>query len=184
MTVQYATLWESGLTPQQHREISYVLRTAYRNDALFPGPRSWAGVRPELRVIATTSVGVVGHLAVKRHFIRVDGVDQLVAETGLWAVHPDVQGQGIGPALIKRCNEALAGLKVPFGYTNVAHGRALRLRLAHGWHAVEGTRTRFCDLDYPVRLREDDYPAVILPVAARLEDWPQGTLIDLNGHEL
>jgi nodulation protein A len=133
-------------------------------------------------ILARTSAGIVGHWGFRRHFVKVGGVDQLVAEAGLWAIHPDMQHVGIGPASLQETNRLLTELAVPFGFTNCAPDR-VRHHLAAGWRLVEGVPTRLCPPGRPRGSVTMKYPAVVLPVAARFEDWPAGG-IDLNGPEL
>jgi nodulation protein A len=182
--VRFAVHWEGELTVPEHRDIAYTLRQAFPNDAhLFPDARSWAGARPELRLVARTEAGVAGHYAVKRRFLRVDGTDQLVGETGLLAVHPDLRRQGLGPQLVDRMNRILTALRVPFGYTNCTRER-VKYHEAAGWRELPGVHTCFYLAGRPSKSVTLEYPAVVLPVTAGIEEWPSGTQIQLNGPEL
>ena len=182
--VHFTVHWEGELTVPDHRDIAYTLRQAFSSEAhLFADARSWAGARPELRLVARTEAGVVGHYAVKRRFLRVDETDQLVGETGLLAVHPDLRRRGLGPQLVDRMNGLLTALAVPFGFTNCTRER-VKYHEAAGWRELPGVRTSFCLAGQPSKSLTLDYPAVVLPVTAGIEDWPIGTLIQLNGAEL
>jgi nodulation protein A len=182
--VWFTVHWEGDLTLTVHQDIAYTLRQAYPDIAvLFPKARSWAGLRPELRLLAWTAAGVVGHYAVARRFIQVGRADQLVGETGLLAIHPDVHRRDLRADLLRRMGQVLGELGVPFGFTNLASDLIGPYRAA-GWHELPGVRTTLCLARGPSRPVTIDYPAVVLPVTAPIEQWPPGTLIRLNGPEL
>ncbi|MBR7836071.1 hypothetical protein KDL01_22535 [Actinospica durhamensis] len=183
--VRFTVHWEGDLALTDHQDIAYTLRQAFPDIAvLFPKARSWVGLRPELRLLARTEAGVVGHYAMARRFIQVDQTDQLVGETGLLAVHPDLHcPRDMRTRLLHRMGLILGELGVPFGFTNLS-GDLVEAYLAAGWHVLHGVRTRLCLARGPSRPVTLDYPAVALPVAERIEQWPPGTLIRLNGPEL
>jgi nodulation protein A len=181
--VEFAVVWEGDLARSQHEDIAYLLRSAFGMPQVFQGPRSWAAIRPEGRLLVLTPAGVVGHRAFRRHFVRVGDQEQLVAETGLLAVHPDVRGKGLAALLLERTNQFLHELRVPFGLTNCTADQVHR-HVAAGWQPLPGVRTRMCQLRKPFDSVTLDYCPVIRGFAADFEQWPSGDVVDLNGPEL
>ncbi|WP_016698138.1 GNAT family N-acetyltransferase [Actinoalloteichus spitiensis] len=173
--------WEGELTPLDHLRIAELLSAAFVSTShQFRDARSWAGARPELRLVACAGDTVVAHAAVLRRFVRVGRADQLVGELGLVAVHPDAQGNGLGAQLLARVEERLRDLGVPFGLLNTDQ-RTAAFYARSGWCALTGVASRWADVDYPWQNADLRDPLLVLPVAAPLTRWPGGGVVDRNG---
>nr|AIG95682.1 N-acyltransferase [Mesorhizobium sp. STM 8089] len=194
--LRFRRCWENELQLADHTELAEFFRNTYGptgvfNAAPFEGSKSWAGARPELRLIAYDSMGVAAHFGILRRFIKVGAVDLLVAEIGLYGVRPDLEGRGTSRSLvINALHPTLEKLGVPFGFAAVRH--ALRKHFARlGRHdsvaILEGVRVRSTLPDvYPDKLptRDEDVLIVVVPIGSSISDWPHGTTIDRNGPEL
>ncbi|MGF6851633.1 NodA family N-acyltransferase [Paraburkholderia sp. CI2] len=193
--VRWRLVWENELRLADHIELSEFFRNTYGptgafNAKPFEGNHSWAGARPEFRAIGYDARGVAAHIGALRRFIKVGAVDLLVAELGLYAVRPDLEGLGI-PQLMRVMYPVLQELGVPFGFGTVRH--ALRQHIARllgrpGLATiVPGVRVRSTlrevHLDTPPT-RIEDVLIVVLPIGRSMSDWPTGTIIDRNGPEL
>ncbi|PRX17206.1 beta-1,4-N-acetylglucosamine oligosaccharide N-acyltransferase NodA [Paraburkholderia sp. BL18I3N2] len=193
--VRWRLAWENELRLADHIELSEFFQNTYGptgafNAKPFEGNHSWAGARPEVRAIGYDARGVAAHVGALRRFIKVGAVDLLVAELGLYAVRPDLEGLGI-PHLMRVMYPVLQELDVPFGFGTVRH--ALRQHIARllGRHGlatiVSGVRVRSTlrevHLDTPPT-RIEDVLIVVLPIGRSMSDWPTGTIIDRNGPEL
>ncbi|KYK45327.1 acyltransferase [Bradyrhizobium liaoningense] len=193
--VQWSRRWESELQLTDHAELAEFFRKSYGptgafNAQPFEGNRSWAGARPEVRIIGYDARGVAAHVGLLRRFIKIGGVDLLVAELGLYAVRPDLEGLGISHAL-RVTYPILHELGVPFGFGTVrpALGKHMtRLVQRQGLASlVSGIRVRSTHPDvYPTLspIRIEDVIVVVFPVGRSMSEWPAGTIIDRNGPEL
>nr|CAD23472.1 putative acyltransferase [Bradyrhizobium sp. ORS 524] len=193
--VQWGRRWESELGLTDHAELSEFFRKSYGptgafNAQPFQGSRSWAGARPELRVIGHDARGVAAHLGLLRRFIKVGGVDLLVAELGLYAVRPDLEGLGISHAM-RVMYPILQDLGVPFGFGTVRSAlekHMTRLVERQGLATLmHGIRVRSTQPDVYPNLsptRIEDVVVVVFPVGSSISEWPAGTVIDRNGPEL
>jgi nodulation protein A len=173
---------ESELDPDAHGRIASVLRAAFPDYVeSYRGRRSWAGARPELRVLAHDDAGVAAHAGVLRRFIQVvDGdqaLEQLVAAVGMVAVRPGLHGLGIGKQLGSHLAEALHSLAVPFGLLGCRDEVAGYYRSV-GWHSLPPTRSLYCPVDIhdPSRVVASREGWMVLPVTAPLDHWPAGDL--------
>ncbi|MCV3243350.1 nodulation protein A [Mesorhizobium robiniae] len=192
--VRWKLCWENELQLGDHVELTEFFRKTYGptgvfNAQPFEGSRSWAGARPELRAIAYDSNGVAAHMGCLRRFIKVDGVDLLVAELGLYGVRPDLEGLGIAHS-IRFMIPTLQELGVPFAFGTVRH--ALQKHIERfGRHSqltvLSGIRVRStlpdARLDKPPT-RIEDALVIVLTLARSMSDWPTGNFIDRNGPEL
>nr|AJD81412.1 NodA [Bradyrhizobium sp. NAS124]AJD81416.1 NodA [Bradyrhizobium sp. NAS150] len=193
--LQWRTCWENDLQLADHVEISEFFRKAYGatgafNAQPFEGNRSWAGARPELRVIGYDDRGVAAHIGALRRFIKVGEIDLLVAELGLYAVRPDLEGLGISHSM-RVMYPVLQQLCVPFGFGTVRHElekHIFRLLGLPGLATiVPGIRVRSTLPDIYANLpptRVDDALLVVFPIARSMSEWPTGTIIERNGPEL
>ncbi|MFH0301638.1 NodA family N-acyltransferase [Bradyrhizobium sp. 31Argb] len=194
--VRWKLCWENELQLADHVELAEFFRKTYGptgafNGKPFEGSRSWAGARPELRVIGYDSRGVAAHMGLLRRFIKVGAVDVLVADLGLYAVRRDFEGLGVtyhGAVHVLR--PTLQELGVPFGFGAVrpALQKHVERVARHGWATVlSGVRVRSTlpdvRLDKPPT-RTEDVLIVILPIGRSMSEWPTGTMIDRNGPEL
>ncbi|WP_018240597.1 NodA family N-acyltransferase [Ensifer sp. BR816] len=192
--VRWSLRWENGLQLSEHVELAEFFNKTYGptgefNAKPFEGSRSWAGARPELRAIAFDSGGIAAHMGLLRRFIKVDGVDQLVAELGLYGVRPDLEGLGIAHS-IHAMLPVLQELGVPFAFGTVRHAlqRHVERFAKHGPVTVlSGIRVQStlpeARTDKPPT-RIEDALVIVLPVGRPISDWPPGTVIDRNGPEL
>nr|CAH04367.1 NodA acyltransferase [Ensifer sp. BR816] len=192
--VRWSLRWENGLQLSEHVELAEFFNKTYGptgefNAKPFEGSRSWAGARPELRAIASDSGGIAAHMGLLRRFIKVDGVDQLVAELGLYGVRPDLEGLGIAHS-IHAMLPVLQELGVPFAFGTVRHAlqRHVERFAKHGPVTVlSGIRVQStlpeARTDKPPT-RIEDALVIVLPVGRPISDWPPGTVIDRNGPEL
>ncbi len=193
--VQWSRRWESELQLSDHAELAEFFRNSYGptgafNAQPFEGNRSWAGARPEVRIIGYDARGVAAHVGLLRRFIKIGGVDLLVAELGLYAVRPDLEGQGISHAM-RVTYPILHELGVPFGFGTVRPALAkhmTRLVARQGLATLmSGIRVRSTHPDvYPnlSPIRIEDVIVVVFPVGRAISEWPAGTIIDRNGPEL
>ncbi|MER8963822.1 NodA family N-acyltransferase [Mesorhizobium sp. M0701] len=193
--VQWKLCWENELQLSDHVELAQFFRNTYgptgaSNAEPFEGSRSWAGARPELRAIAYDSSGVAAHMGILRRFIKVDAVDLLVAELGLYGVRPDLEGLGIAHS-IHVMLPILQELGVPFAFGTVRDALRNHVeRFARRYSplaVLSGIRVRStrpeARLDLPPT-RIDDALTIVLPVGRPISEWPTGTMIDRNGPEL
>nr|CCC58419.1 N-acyltransferase [Bradyrhizobium sp. ARR312]CCC58438.1 N-acyltransferase [Bradyrhizobium sp. ARR681]CDY73093.1 N-acyltransferase [Bradyrhizobium sp. ARR218]CDY73122.1 N-acyltransferase [Bradyrhizobium sp. ARR478]CDY73188.1 N-acyltransferase [Bradyrhizobium sp. ARR838] len=193
--VRWRVAWENELSLADHVELSDFFRKTYGrtgefNAKPFEGDRSWAGARPELRVIGYDAHGVAAHIGALRRFIKVGEVDLLVAELGLYGVRPDLEGLGITHSMRVMYPE-LQKLGVPFGFGTVRHAlkeHVTRLLARPGLATIiSGIRVRSTLADVyqnfsPTRI--EDVLVLVLPIGQSISDWPTGTIIDRNGPEL
>ncbi|WP_342710106.1 NodA family N-acyltransferase [Bradyrhizobium sp. B124] len=193
--VQWSVRWENQLQLADHAELAEFFRKSYGptgafNAQPFEGNRSWAGARPEVRVIGHDDRGVAAHVGLLRRFIKIGGVELLVAELGLYAVRPDLEGLGISHSM-RVMYPVLQELGVPFGFGTVRPAlekHLTRLVERHGLATLmSGIRVRSTHPDvYPnlSPIRIEDVVVVVFPVGCSISEWPAGTLIDRNGPEL
>ncbi|MGY2804031.1 MULTISPECIES: NodA family N-acyltransferase [unclassified Bradyrhizobium] len=193
--VQWSLRWENELQLADHAELADFFRNSYGptgafNAQPFEGNRSWAGARPELRAIGYDARGVAAHIGLLRRFIKIDGVDLLVAELGLYAVRPDLEGLGISHSM-RVMYPALQQLGVPFGFGTVRPALEKHLTRLVGRQGLatlmSGVRVRSTQPDvYPnlSPIRIEDVLVVVFPLERPIGEWPAGTIIDRNGPEL
>lgn len=193
--VRWKLCWENELQLSDHVELAEFFRNTYGptgafNAKPFEGSRSWGGARPELRVIAYDSSGIAAHMGILRRFIKVDAVDLLVAELGLYGVRPDLEGLGIAHS-IHVMLPTLQELGVPFAFGTVRDTLRKHVeRFGRRYSPVSvlsGIRVRStrpeARLDLPPT-RIDDALVIVLPVGRPISEWPTGAMIDRNGPEL
>nr|CDY73151.1 N-acyltransferase [Bradyrhizobium sp. ARR630] len=193
--VQWTRRWESELELSDHAELAEFFRKSYGptgafNAQPFEGNRSWAGARPEVRVIGYDTNGVAAHLGLLRRFIKIGGADLLVAELGLYAVRPDLEGLGVSHAM-RVTYPLLHELGVPFGFGTVRPAlekHMTRLVQRRGLATLmSGIRVCSTRPDvYPnlSPIRVEDVIVLVFPVGRPMSEWPMGTMIDRNGPEL
>ena len=187
--MNWETIWESELTLAGHRAIADLLRASLggiraEDAALFDGARSWAGARPEFRLILRDELGVLAHIGVLRRQLRIGGQDQLVGDLGLFAVRPDRQRTGLGSALLAELQNAMLGLDLPFGFLG-CRPELVPFYAANGWHLLPSdVRVRHIDNRDPWAVVTFTEPAFVQPLRCRLSTWPKGDVIDRNGMEV
>ncbi|WP_456640541.1 NodA family N-acyltransferase [Bradyrhizobium sp. USDA 10063] len=193
--VRWRLAWENELRLADHVELSDFFRKTYGptgafNAKPFEANRSWAGARPEARVIGYDARGVAAHVGMLRRFIKVGGVDLLVAELGLYGVRPDLEGIGISHSM-RVMYPVLQQLGVPFGFGTVRHALKKHLTRLLGRQGlaslISGVRVRSTLPDVYLNLppaRVEDVLILVLPIGRPISEWPTGTVIDRNGPEL
>lgn len=174
----FTTVAEGDLTLDDHEAITATLARAFPSyDHWYQGARSWAGMQPELRVIARAGDVVVAHAGIRRQFVTVGDVDQLVGAVGMVAVSPILQGTGLGTGLLSYVDDALSGLGVPFGLLET--GEAVQgFYRRHGWEPLDGVTGHYNALtaDGASTLVSQDEGWLIRPRGADREAWPDGDI--------
>nr|CCC58420.1 N-acyltransferase [Bradyrhizobium sp. ARR341] len=193
--VHWSRHWENDLQLADHVELAEFFRNSYGptgkfNAQPFEGNRSWAGARPEIRIIGRDERGVAAHVGLLRRFIRVGGVDLLVAEFGLYAVRPDLEGLGISHSM-RVMYPVLHELGVPFGFGTVRpelEKHFTRMLKRQGLATLlSGIRVRSTRREVYSELPPaciEDVIVLVFPVQRSISEWPAGTTIDRNGSEL
>lgn len=194
--VRWRVCWENELELAEHIELSDFFRKTYGptgefNAKPFEGGRSWAGARPELRVIGYDANGIAAHISALRRFIKVGEVDLLVAELGLYGVRPDLEGLGITHSM-RVMYPLLQQLGVPFGFGAVRQALQKHVTKLVGRQglatilpgvSVRSTRPDI-HLDLPPTRTDHDLVVLVFPIGRPISEWPAGTMIDRNGPEL
>jgi nodulation protein A len=176
--------WENDVSAAGHAALADMLAKAYpRHAGLFGGGRSWSGARPEVRVIGNVGSRPVAHLGLLRRFLRLPdtGASLLVGDVGLVAVDPDFQRRGIGRTLLDQTTQTMTDLRLPFGFLTCGSW-AVPFYHDAGWHLLNGQTTRMIDRDHQAEVYRG--PAMVLPVHARISDWPHRHAVDRNGQEV
>lgn len=187
--VKVRKYWENELSESDHAELAEFLRSTYGalgnwNADQFPGNRSWAGARPELRLIGYDEHGVVVHMGLLRRMVRIGEVDQLICDMGLYAVRPDAQRSGIGTAGFQEIYPTLHELKVPFGFGTVRFGIREHFEpftKVSSMTLMDGVRVRSADEKEFTRTCIEEHLVVLLPIEQDITQWPTGEIIDRNG---
>ena len=179
----FSIVAEGDLTLDDHEALAAVLaRTFVDYDHWYAGARSWAGMQPELRVVARDGDEVVAHAGLRRQFVSVGGTDLLVTAVGMVAVSPRVQGTGLGGALLRHVDVALERLGSRFGLLET--GEAVQgFYRRGGWlplagitgQAVTGHYTAFSADGAGVLVSQDD-GWLLREVGATAAEWPAGDI--------
>ena len=172
--------WETSLTGEEHADLTGVLTRAFPRTAAFRTGRSWAGARPELRIVVVRDGQPVAHAALIRRFLRLpDDAVLLVGDVGLVAVDPDRQGLGLGGALMSAVATTLVDLELPYGFLTCGDDvRPFYRRF--GWHPVEEP-LRTIDIHH--RVEDDRHSGMVLPALRSLVEWPRVPLVR-DGQEI
>lgn len=186
--VTWTTRWETSLEPHDHEALALLLARSYDSSTtVFTPARSWAGARPELRVLGHHDGEVVAHAGVIRRFLRAPDHDTsdhdasvLVGDVGLVAVHAERQGRGLGAGLMSAVATALARLGVPYGFLTCDPPVRPFYRRC-GWTPLLGHPLRSVRIDHA--LEDDRHNGMLLPVHRSVADWPSGR-IERNGQEI
>ena len=184
----FSTVAEGDLTLDDHEALAAMLaRTFEAYDHWYAGARSWAGMQPELRVVARDGDVVVAHAGLRRQFVTVGETDLLVTAVGMVAVSPTAQGTGLGGALLRHVDAALERLGSRFGLLETGEAVQGFYRRA-GWlplgdasedavtgHAVTGHYTAFSADGAGVLVSQDE-GWLIREVGATAAEWPAGDI--------
>jgi nodulation protein A len=194
----WSTVAEGDLTLDDHEALAAMLaRTFDAYDHWYAGARSWAGMQPELRVVARDGDVVVAHAGLRRQFVTVGETDLLVTAVGMVAVSPTAQGTGLGGELLRQVDAALARLGSRFGLLETGEAVQGFYRRA-GWlplgeaagdddgsapatghaatgHAVTGHYTAFSADGAGVLVSQDE-GWLIREVGATAAEWPDGDI--------
>ena len=199
----FSTVAEGDLTLDDHEALAAMLaRTFEAYDHWYAGARSWAGMQPELRVVARDGDVVVAHAGLRRQFVTVGETDLLVTAVGMVAVSPTAQGTGLGGALLRHVDAALERLGSRFGLLETGEAVQGFYRRA-GWlplgeaagdddgsapvtghavtghavtgHAVTGHYTAFSADGAGVLVSQDE-GWLIRAVGATAAQWPAGDI--------
>ncbi|GIH05752.1 hypothetical protein Rhe02_38190 [Rhizocola hellebori] len=134
-------------------------------------------------MIARVAGQAVGHAGILRRFVRVDGVDQLVGEVGLLAIHPDWAQSDLARQLAVRVSGALIELRVPFGYFTCNADTAAAYN-GVGWTALPPETTiRTPTVHSPFQALMIGSVSMVLAATADISRWPAGKVIDRHGFE-
>lgn len=187
--VRWECRWEGGFSAAEHTEIAehlaLTLGQVRAEDAeFFRDGCSWAGGRPEFRLLGWDEDGLAAHIGVLRRYLRVGAVDQPVADLGLFAVRPDSQRRKLGSELLTELRAILVDLDVPFGFLN-CRPQLIDFYERNGWQLLaERTTVRQVDPRDPRLVVAFQKPTFVLPVKSSLDTWPAGDVIDRNGLEV
>jgi len=174
----FDTVAEGSLGLEDHEAIAAMLSRAFPHYShWYQGARSWAGMQPELRVVAHSGDHVVAHAGVRRQFVTVGETDLLVGCVGMVAVSPILQGTGLGSHLLRLVDTALARLAVPFGALEASE-RVQPFYQKHGWQPLEGVTGHYNDFtaDGASTLVSTDAGWLIRPGNVVRPEWPGGDL--------
>jgi len=174
----FETVAEGDLALDDHEAIASMLALAFPDyDHWYAGARSWAGMQPELRVLARVGDVVVAHAGLRRQFVTVGDADLLVTAVGMVAVSPILQGTGQGGALLRHVDEGLARLGSRFGLLET--GEAVQgFYQRAGWrplHDVTGHYTAFSADGAGVLVSQDE-GWLVREAGGTLAEWPAGDL--------
>jgi nodulation protein A len=179
----FSTVAEGDLTLDDHEGLAAMLaRTFDSYDHWYAGARSWAGMQPELRVVARVGDVVVAHAGLRRQFVAVGETDLLVTAVGMVAVSPTAQGTGLGGALLRHVDAALELLGSRFGLLETGEGVQGFYRRG-GWlpldevtgGPVTGHYTAFSADGAGVLVSQDE-GWLVREVGATAAEWPAGDI--------
>lgn len=174
----FEVVQEGDLSLDDHEAIAAMLSKAFTDYShWYQGARSWAGMQPELRVVARSGDVVVAHAGLRRMFVRVGDTELVVAAVGMVAVSPILQGTGLGGDLLRRVDVALDDLAVAFGLLEAAE-QVQPFYRKHGWQPLDGVTGHYNDFtaDGASTLVSSDSGWLASPHLASLADWPAGDL--------
>jgi len=174
----FRSVAEGALTLDEHEAIAALLARAFPSyDHWYLGARSWAGMQPERRVLATVGDVVVAHAGLRRQFVTVGGTDLLVTAVGMVAVSPRLKGTGLGGRLLEGVDEQLRALGAGFGLLETGEATQGFYRRA-GWLPLEGVTGHFTAFgaDGAGVLVSQDEGWLVREAGATRDSWPEGDL--------
>jgi len=178
--MQWTFIREPDLLPGQEAAIRELLVLAFPHQADFFAQHSFWGSPPDYRLVGHTAAGqLVAHLDFGCRLVLVGEAPVPVAGIGAVAVHSEWQGQHLGVAMFAALHAFLVqSIPVDFGFLECREDRV-------GFYEKAGlTRVHQAvhSLDPEVGLWLTRHaPVMILPVRKRLEEWPPGNVIYLQG---
>lgn len=169
---------EGELGLDGHEAVAAMLSRAFPDYShWYQGARSWAGMQPELRIIARSGDVVVAHAGIRRQFVTVGETDLLVGCVGMVAVSPILQGTGLGTQLLRLVDASLDHLGVPFGALEAGEDVQPFYR-KHGWEPLDGVTGHYNDFtaDGASTLVSADDGWLVRPCRSERPAWPAGDL--------
>jgi len=169
---------EGDLTLDDHEAVAAMLARSFPSyDHWYAGARSWAGMQPELRVVARQGDVVVAHAGLRRQFVTVGDTDLLVTAVGMVAVSPTLQGTGVGGELLRRVDAALSSLDSGFGLLETGDDVQGFYRRG-GWLPLDGLTAHYTafSADGAGVLVTQDHGWLLREGSRTLADWPTGEL--------
>jgi nodulation protein A len=174
----FSTTREGELTLDDHEAVAAMLARSFPSyDHWYAGARSWAGMQPELRVVARQGDVVVAHAGLRRQFVTVGDTDLLVTAVGMVAVSPTLQGTGVGGELLRRVDAALTSLDSGFGLLETGDDVQGFYRRG-GWLPIDGLTAHYTafSADGAGVLVTQDHGWLLREGSHTLADWPTGEL--------
>ena len=175
--------WESDLSRAEHNALAALLSRIYPDHhSTFEDGRSWAGARPEGRVIGYSDGRPIAHLGFLRRMLRFnEDSSLLVGDVGLVGVDPSLHGSGIGLRLLEQASTCFHDLALPFGFLT-CRPSIVPFYERGGWKKLPGQMTRMIDNN----LQPETYtgPALALPVLAPMSEWPSDHTVIRDGLEV
>ena len=183
-SILWVRRWEADLSPEEHASLSTLLLRIYPDHArTFSAGRDFSGARPEGRVVGVRDGKPVAHLGFLRRTFRLDDGDDSVfcGDVGIVGVDPDLQRRGLGVALLGETHAMFQRLSLPFGFLT-CRPAVVPFYESAGWVRIHGQVSRMLDND--LRPEVNTGPALVLPVAAPLSDWPSHRTVVRDGLEV
>ena len=175
--------YETHVGVDEHEAIAALLARSYGSttDAFTTG-RSWAGARPEVRVLGRRDSDVVAHAGLIRRLLWAPDHHEsvLVGDVGLVAVDPERQGRRLGAALMETVAATLYSLGLNYGFLT-CDSDVRPFYQPSGWTHLAEHPVRSIRVDHA--LEADRRNGMVLPVLATLAEWPSGP-IERNGQEI
>lgn len=175
---QFTSVFEGELTLDDHEAVAAMLSRAFPDYShWYQGSRSWAGMQPELRVIARSGDVVVAHAGLRRVFVTVGETDIAVTCVGMVAVSPILQGTGLGAQLMRLVDSALERLGSSFGVLETGE-HTVPFYAKHGWQGLPeltGTYNAF-SADGAATLVTSQGGWLVRPCGTTVDQWPEGAL--------
>lgn len=180
MQLDWQIVPQAAVSTDLEQSIRTLLVAAFPAHADFFAQASWRGSVPEFRLVGLDRQGQVrAHLGCGRRAARVGAVPVSLLGIGAVAVHPQVQGQGVGRALFAALRQqAVAQRWADFGLLECREPVA-------GFYRRAG----LCRVAQPCRSRHHDSgawqtwhgPVMVLPLCRPVTQWPAGGVVDLGG---
>lgn len=133
----------------------------------------------DLHVLAVDGDRVVGHVGWAGRRVDVGRTSVVVGGVGGMLVAPEWRGTGLGSRLLGAARRSMLDAGgIAFGYLGCRE-EVVGFYTTCGWHRISVSET-WVDRTGVLRSAPPGGPILILPVGARLADWPEGA-VDLRG---